>query len=298
MSARVDKQWVEKGLDTYATEAILGTLAHYGVTVDEAGYRALAEAHFPLAIAHHWHEAGWKGTGQFSRFPAAAAEELWRRLCKGQIAPTDVALAIINLLTALNDALEQKPDDGTWDTRFKVVENYLPSMPPPGERRDAFVDELVAALGDDWMEVFDAMGHALAKKGQLPFAQRFAHIEEGLFPVREGVAVALVKAAAGEEAAALADLRAIAADGAKHGLTRLSAVDALLTFDRFEEGVELLLALLDTAEAARDLELGASVIDLLSAVAEDHEDLAAARQVRPRIARFIRAVRPEGASAD
>ena len=40
MSERVGKDWQNKGIDTFSTEAILGTLAHYGVTIDEASFRA------------------------------------------------------------------------------------------------------------------------------------------------------------------------------------------------------------------------------------------------------------------
>ena len=44
MSAeRVDKKWQEKGLESYSTEAILGTLQHYGVTTDEAAFKKVAE---------------------------------------------------------------------------------------------------------------------------------------------------------------------------------------------------------------------------------------------------------------
>jgi len=75
MTARVDKQWQQKGLKVYGTDAILGTLQHYGVKVDEADFKALAETHFPLAMAQQW-LAGWKGTGPLGQFPFLAAQEL------------------------------------------------------------------------------------------------------------------------------------------------------------------------------------------------------------------------------
>src|SRR5579871_6245201 len=72
--ARVDKAWIAKGLQDYPTEAILGTLKHYGAETDEATFKKLAQDKFPIGIAEEWHKS-WKGTGQFSKFPAAAAEE-------------------------------------------------------------------------------------------------------------------------------------------------------------------------------------------------------------------------------
>ena len=36
---RVDKAWQRKGLKDYSTEAIIGTLGHYGIQVNEADFR-------------------------------------------------------------------------------------------------------------------------------------------------------------------------------------------------------------------------------------------------------------------
>lgn len=38
MADRVDKSWKDKGLGAFSTQAILGTLAHYGVALDEGGF--------------------------------------------------------------------------------------------------------------------------------------------------------------------------------------------------------------------------------------------------------------------
>ena len=65
MTARVDKQWKDKGLTTYSTESILGTLGHYGLTIDEASFKASATSRFPLDLAMDW-KPKWKGTGQFA----------------------------------------------------------------------------------------------------------------------------------------------------------------------------------------------------------------------------------------
>ena len=73
MSAdRVDKQWKERGLEQYSTQAIIGSLNHYGVTVDEAGFRQLAAERYPLEIAGTW-RGTWKGKGQFLQLPYVAA---------------------------------------------------------------------------------------------------------------------------------------------------------------------------------------------------------------------------------
>src|SRR4051794_3891473 len=135
MSERVDKTWHTKGIETYSVAAILGSLTHYGVPVTEASFLELAKEDFPLTIAMKWHEH-WKGTGQFSRFPGAAAEELWRRLKGGELAPTDLSLALVNLLGTLNGTLDGRSDEKAWDAAFKVAEGGLARLPPVGDRRE------------------------------------------------------------------------------------------------------------------------------------------------------------------
>src|SRR4051812_7684016 len=105
MADRVDKNWQTGGLKGYSTEAILGTLSHYGAKVDEAGYRKLAADSYPMAIATQWHE-GWKGTGQFARFPFAAAEELWSRWEKERLLPSALAEKLGALIVALSQLHE------------------------------------------------------------------------------------------------------------------------------------------------------------------------------------------------
>ena len=49
---RVDKGWVKQGLGKYSTEAILGSLQHYGAAVQgEAEFKAMGGEKFPLEIA-------------------------------------------------------------------------------------------------------------------------------------------------------------------------------------------------------------------------------------------------------
>lgn len=290
MAERVDKGWHAKGIDTYSTEAILGTLGHYGVTMDEAGFKALAEKDFPLSIALGWHER-WKGTGQFSRFPAAAAEELWRRLCEGQLAPTDLALTLINLLTTLNSALDGKPDDGTRETRFKVVEAYLPKLPADPERREKFIAEMAGAMGE-WMEPLDRLAEALARRGQPELADRFVAIEETLFPIRAGAAKALVKAGKGELDGAVAELNAMASDEARDPFNRLAAVDALIDLERFDDARQVTLALIDRAEREKNLELGTEVVERLTKLLKANPKMKDRDEVRKRVEALATALQP------
>ena len=97
MSARVDKQWKDKGLGGYSTEAILGTLGHYGVAYDEAGFKAAAAEKFPLELAMDW-KSKWKGTGQFATFPYTAANELYTRLLPDSPTPMKGATQLIELI--------------------------------------------------------------------------------------------------------------------------------------------------------------------------------------------------------
>lgn len=292
MSERVDKQWHAKGIEAYSTAAIIGTLNHYGVELTEQRFKELAKDDYPLAIAQAWHQR-WKGTGQFSRFPAAAAEELWRRLCDGALAPTDLALALVKLLTAMNDALEGKSDDGTWNTRFAVCEAYLPKVPPPSDQREKFLAEMVAALGE-WLEVFDRMAEALAKKGHHAFAERFVAFEEQLFPVREGVARALVRAAKGEVDAAAAELLAIAQDAKRDDFARIGAVDGLIDLGRLDDAKRIALELVDKAEAEKDLELGTEIVQRFTRLLEKDPKLSDRNALRARVEKLAAALKPAG----
>lgn len=290
MSERVDKSWHSKGIDTYSVPAILGTLAHYGVAVTEEQFLELAKEDFPLTIATAWHER-WKGTGQFSRFPAAAAEELWRRLKPGVIAPTDVALAIVNLLNALNTALDKKPDDGTWDTRFKVVEAYLPSIPTEPERRELFMSELVAALSE-YVEVFDGMAEALARQDQQSLADRFVAFEEALIPERKGVSSALVQAARGQVADAMKALVTIAGDASRDSASRLAAIDGLFLHDQLDDARKFTLELVDLAEKDKDVDLASDVVERLSELLRRDPKRADRDDLRRRVEQLARTLEP------
>ncbi len=266
---RVDKNWQQRELDQFSTDAILGTLAHYGVQTDEKAFVELAQRTYPIGIAHLWHE-GWRGKGQFLKFPVAAAEELWHRLLPGEVAPADVALALINLLKTLDGVLGDKKDEGMLETRFKVVENYVAKVPAAtgdSSRRDAFEVEVMFAMGDEWAQALDSMGAALAAHTKRTEAERLTSIEESLFPVRAGTARALMRAAAGEVAEAKGDLEAIAADANRPPDVHIAVVDAFIDLTHFAEAKVLLLKLLADASAKRELERLSNLVDRVSRLA-------------------------------
>ncbi len=266
---RVDKNWQQRELDQYSTEAILGTLSHYGVHTSEAEIKELALREYPISIAHIW-SASWKGKGQFSKFPVAAAEEMWHRLLPGEIAPADVALALIKLLVSLDQVLADGKDDGTGETRFKVLENYLPKLPAgKSERREAFEVEVMYALGDQWSEVLDNMGVDLATKGKRAEAERLTSIEEALFPVRAGTARALMRAALGETVEAKAGLDALVENPGSDDDVKVAAIDAYLDLKHVPEAKRALLEQIAKAGAARDIErISAVLVDRVTRVGQ------------------------------
>jgi hypothetical protein len=288
---RVDKGWQTKGLDLYGDEAILATLKHYGVTIDKPGFLALAQKAYPIAIAMEWHDAGWKGTGQFSRFPAAAAEELWRRWQPGLVAPTDVALAIVNLIKDLVDQLDGKPDEGTLDTRFKVVEAYLPKIPADPDTKDRFLGECFGAL-TDWMEPFDGMAESLAKKKLDALAERFVALEEALLEQRKGVSSAIVRFVRGEEDAAIQAVHALAMDASKDPWNRSCAIDALADFEAFDLEKQATLSLFDEAERLNDLELISWCVETLAELLREDPAMPERQAIRERIERIARELGP------
>lgn len=282
---RVDKKWIDQGVESYSTEAILGTLGHYGVVVTEAQYLELSKDHFPLAIAQQWHER-WKGTGQFTKFPAAAAEELWSRLRPDDIAPTDLGLAMIKLMQDLDLALDGKADEGTQDTRFKVVENYLPKLPAEEKTRQRFLAETLAAIGE-WADVFDGMPEALVKKNLPALADRLVKIDEGIFPEHVGVASATLKAAKGEVEPAVKELNAIAHDEKRIPFARLAAAGALLELEKIDDVTQALMKLLDLAESTRDVDLASESVEMLQHVLEAEPNRKDKLELRSRIEKMV-----------
>lgn len=284
MADRVDKNWQKQGLTSYSTEAILGTLAHYGAQVDEAKFKELAKDKYPLGIASSWHESGWKGTGQFARYPFAAAQELWKRWLKDRMLPSEFAEVTGKLVLALSQLLAGKAD-APVGTAFKDFEAAKPHIPvKDGGAEEEFVEEGMALLGEQMMKVFDELAERLAEEGHVDDAKQFAAIEEFLIPTRAGVITALVRGAAGERDAAIADLETIAGNDSGNGYQRLSAVDALIHFgsDKARAQAEKLL---DDAEKKEDHHLAMGVINRLVHVLEKTSDAAAMKTLAERAQR-------------
>lgn len=246
---RIDKQWQEKGLKDYSTAAILGTLTHYGVSIDSRSFRAQAELFYPLTIAQSWLEL-WKGTGKFAKLPAPAVEELWRRLAADLLQPFDVLDALTQLMTALI-ALRKREATQPVAEKFEALDAVLKRLPEPGDRRDHFLAEVVMVLSGS-IETLDLMAEGLAREGHLELANRFVAVEETLFPVRKGVSSALVLAAKGEREPAVMQLRAIAEDARRDEYARVSAIDALIHLKAAEHAIAPLASLGDKADAAND----------------------------------------------
>lgn len=283
MSARVDKQWKEKGLTTFSTEAILGTLGHYGITLDEAGFKAAASGKFPLELAIDW-KPKWKGTGQFAPFPYAAASELFTRLLPDQPTPMKTAHMVLDLIAHALREIAAK-DDAKLADSFKAWDALVPQLPPKGDRRDAFLRELVTFL-EQWAQTFNELPERLAKAGKKDFAIQFARVHEVLFTDREGCMVAIVRAQTGEREAAVADLKTWAAEAGRDVFARYSALDALFQLEEWQLCKDLGLPVFDEAASQAKWGLADSVAHLLGHLVQKiGADAAYVREVRNRLDR-------------
>lgn len=283
MTARVDKQWKDKGLSAYSTEAILGTLGHYGVTLDEASFKASAGSRFPLELALDW-KPKWKGTGQFAPFPYAAANELCNRLLPEQPTPMKTAHVVLDLIAnGLKDVAGR--EDAKLADAFKGWDELVPRLPAKGDRRDAFLRELVTFL-ESWAQTFNELPERLAKAGKKDQALRFALVHEVLFTDREGCMTALVRAQSGERAEAVADLKKWAEDGTRDVFARYSALDALFQLEEFELAKSLGIAVFDEAAKEAKWGLADSIAHLLGHIVQKiGGDAAFVREVRSRLDR-------------
>ena len=283
MTARVDKQWKDKGLTTYSTEAILGTLGHYGVALDEAGFKATAVAKFPLELAIDWKPL-WKGTGQFAPFPYAAANELFNRLLPALPAPMKTAHIVLDLIANGLKHVAGR-EDANLTAAFKNWDELVPKLPAKGERRDAFLRELVTFL-ESWAQTFNELPERLAKAGKKDEAMRFALVHEVLFADREGCMTALVRAQSGEREGAVADLTTWAQDTTRDVFARYSALDALFQLEEFEVAKSLGIAIFDAAAAEAKWGLADSIAHLLGHLVQKiGADAAYTREVRSRLDR-------------
>lgn len=260
MNARVDKQWKDKGLTGYSTEAIIGTLNHYGVTLDEAGFKATAAEKFPLDLAIEW-KPQWKGTGQFAPYPYAAANELFNRLLPEKPTPMKTAHVILDVIANGLRAVANR-EDANLAGAFGHWDGVVPNLPPKGDRRDAFLRELVTFL-ESWAQTFNELPERLAKAGKKDEALKVALIHEVLFTDREGCMTAIVRAHTGERDAAIADLAKWAAESGRDVYQRYSALDALFQLEDLAHVKSLGLGVFDAAAEEKKWGLADSIAHLL-----------------------------------
>lgn len=285
MADRVDKAWQTKGLGSYSTEAILGTLRHYGVDHDEGSFKTLAGAKFPLELSTEW-QPRWKGTGQFARFHWAAADELTRRLFPERLMPGEFARGLHGLLAALA-RLNGGAADAPVGTEFKKVAALQARVPlEQGKAHPSFVTEVRLRLGDELMKVFGSMAQELAKRGHVDDAEEFARLEEFLFPQWAGVSLALVRAAKGEKAQALADLGALLKDPNRDGPSKAAAVDALIHLEALPQARDAALEVLDLAEREDDLHLALEMGQRAVYLMDKLQDSAGLAVTIPRVERL------------
>jgi len=262
MSAeRVDKQWKTKGLSGYSTGAILGTLNHYGVAVDEAGFKTLGSGQYPMQIAGEW-KLAWKGTGPFLPFPYAAADELMRRLFPERVTPAHLAEKIVNVLGRASELLQGNEAD--LGPSLDEVEKLVATLPAPGETRSLFTSELVGFL-DRFAEPFERLPSALQRSGHAALAQRTATAQESLFPDRKGVVTALLEAQAGASTEGIEKLAALVTPATDRTIfTRYWALDALSQLEALEPLKQHGLGLFDDAAKENRWPLADSVIHLMA----------------------------------
>lgn len=282
-SERVDKGWTKQGLSKYSTEAIFGSLSHYGAAIDEARFKELAAEQFPLQIAEGMIPV-WKGTGPWQRFPLVAVDELYGRLLPDKLAPGKLAIVLIELMHGLGRMMEGA-QDAPVGQKFKEVADLKPRVPlKDGKPVEAFVNEVLWRLGD-WRKVLGRIVMDLAKSGNAEDAEEFLGLEEFLVPDWAGTTRALVRANKGEKAEAVADLRKIAEDQGRRSEARAAAVDCILQLEMWDDAGAAALGILDEAEKKGDFHLALEMGQRLAFVYEKKHDLTAMRELRDRIAK-------------
>jgi hypothetical protein len=282
----VDKAWQRKGLKDYSTEAILGTLGHYGVQVQESDFRQLAEKKYPSGIAEGWLSA-WKGTGQFAPFPFAAAGELWRRWLADRLAPYELSESLAQLMGALGASLQSgaKVVVATVFERISELRKRVP-VNDKGEPEPGFMQEALRVFDERASRAFDDLAEMLVKAGQPEAADAFSDLEEFLLPDRRGISKPIIRAAKGERDAAVEDLQKVITDGARAPLSRVLAVDGLLHLGANDKVAAVGRSLLEEAERIKDWHLALDVIARLEHAYKqvgDGTGLAALAQDRTRI---------------
>lgn len=272
---RIDKSWQTKGLKDYPTEALLGTLGHYGIPVSEEDYRKLAETTYPLGIAQKW-KGTWKGTGPFKDYVVAAAVELWRRWMADRVSPQDFTeglAALMNALVQRLNGVQDAPVSAAFE-RVKSLRSRL-TLDDKGNLPAPFLQEALAPFSEKDAELFDSLAESLAVQGHLEDATAFADIEEFLLPDRRGISQAVVRAARGEREPAIQDLKNLIHDTARAPISRLLAVDGLIHLQAWIDAAIEGRTLLADAEKANDIHLSLDLVPRLEHIFKQQNDRAA-----------------------
>ncbi len=257
---RVDKSWKSKGLGGYSNDAILNTLRHYGVTVDETTFRDLAKDSTPLHIAGAW-KPSWKGTGQFQQFPYAAAEELLTRYFPDRLTPFQLAQTVIAAILRASAVMGGQPDVSA--DVFAEFEAKKATLPAPGEQRNLFNSELIGFL-ERFQQPFNSLPKDLAKAGHRELAMKFAGLHEGIFPDRVGAVTALVRAVTDDRDAAVKELVALGSDTSRDLFARHAAVDALYQAEAWDALKPLGLKLFDACAEKKQWPVADSIAHMLA----------------------------------
>jgi len=294
---RVSKNWQEQGLTQTSTEAILGTLSHYGISTDEKRFKEMAKSQFPMSIASSWFPS-WKGTGQFARFPGAAALELWRRWEGERLTPTEYAKSLTELMRALQKLLQGAADApvGPAFAKMKELQTKVPTK--DGHPEESFVDEMFGHLEENAMRFFDELPENLAKEGHIDDAEEFADIESFLIRERQGLSRVMVRAAAGEKDKAITDLVGMTQDSKRAPLARMMCIDALIHLEAYEPAKTAVQALLAEAEKTEEHHLALELVRRLAHIYEvtgDKQGLDALEETANRLEEAHAKAHPEHA---
>ena len=217
-SERVDKKWASAGLEKYSSEAILGTLRHYGAALDEAEFKRLAKEEYPTRIAMSFSES-WTGTGQFKAFLPVAVQALWKRWMPDQLSPEELATALLTVLKNLSER-----NNAGAELAFTMADGVA-GRAPGDESRAKFLEELEEYLDVVGIDLNRIVAQ-LAAENEVAHAQRLASIVEKISPERKDLLAASVEMAA-DSTEATKKLMAIAEDSARPDLVRLGAVNAM-----------------------------------------------------------------------
>lgn len=267
---RLDKQWREKGLSSYTTGAILGTLAHYGVQVDELLFREAAQELSFIGIARGWVRGGWKAARQFEALPLYAAGELWRRWEKerlGSIVFADRLANVVEELAVLATG-SREPRLEQALAAFNALSARLPADP---SEKDAFMNEVHFCM---WEEIvlggrallhrFEDLKRVLPEKGFLDASEAYAGVVELVVPSRAGVVRAELKIHRGLEEEGSRELVAIAGDSSRAASNRLQALEVLFSsLDAYSDVAEVGRHALKDVESAGDYHSAEKIADLI-----------------------------------